>query len=240
MKRIRYLRISVACLLAIPLVNRGQAAFGQEAGCGPKCGEERWAVKTLTDNDASKVNFSPIVKTVGDLAAVKAPNGNSETSRLDATEETTFKVQARLVGYKHETDGDFHIVIADLQNPSQTMIVEIPDPNCGGVCASPKLSDIKQARQDFAAQFPNAPPAPDFKVVQGNVVVEVTGVGFFDFAHGQTGLAQNCVELHPVLAFDFPTPGPFEAKDDAQAQPPKHPEEWYSCIPRAPGATHTP
>jgi hypothetical protein len=120
------------------------------------------------------------------------------------------------------------------------MVVEIPDPDCGGACASPKLSDIKKARQDFAAQIPNAPPDPEFKVVQSNVVVEVTGVGFFDFAHGQTGLAQNCVELHPVLAIAFPTPGPFEAKADPQAEPPKHPQAWYSCIPRAVGSAHEP
>jgi len=29
----------------------------------------------------------------------------------------------------------------------------------------------------------------------------VTGVVFFDFFHGQTGVARNAIELHPVLAF---------------------------------------
>jgi hypothetical protein len=29
----------------------------------------------------------------------------------------------------------------------------------------------------------------------------VTGVAFFDFQHGQTGVAPNAIELHPVLAF---------------------------------------
>jgi hypothetical protein len=29
----------------------------------------------------------------------------------------------------------------------------------------------------------------------------VTGVAFFDFLHGQTGVAPNAIELHPVLAF---------------------------------------
>jgi hypothetical protein len=29
----------------------------------------------------------------------------------------------------------------------------------------------------------------------------VTGVAFFDFDHGQTGVAPNAIELHPVLAF---------------------------------------
>jgi hypothetical protein len=27
----------------------------------------------------------------------------------------------------------------------------------------------------------------------------VTGVGFFDIIHGQTGVAPNGIELHPVL-----------------------------------------
>jgi hypothetical protein len=29
----------------------------------------------------------------------------------------------------------------------------------------------------------------------------ITGVGFFDFDHGETGVARNAIELHPVLAF---------------------------------------
>jgi hypothetical protein len=30
---------------------------------------------------------------------------------------------------------------------------------------------------------------------------QVTGVAFFDFKHGQTGVAPNAIELHPILAF---------------------------------------
>jgi hypothetical protein len=32
-------------------------------------------------------------------------------------------------------------------------------------------------------------------------VARVTGVAFFDFNHGQTGVAPNAIELHPILAF---------------------------------------
>jgi hypothetical protein len=31
----------------------------------------------------------------------------------------------------------------------------------------------------------------------------ITGVGFFDYAHGQTGAAPNIIELHPVLDITF-------------------------------------
>ena len=201
--------------------------------CGIRCGIERWAIKTLSDNDAAKVDFRPVPKTVSDLVALPAPNSSSETSRPDPAERTSFKVRARLVGFRQEIDRDFHIVIADLEDPAKTMIVEIPDPDCSGVCASPKSSEIRKARQDFAARFPDGRPSAAFQFVEGNVEVEVTGVGFFDFAHGQTGLAKNCIELHPVLAFDFPTRGTFQAKHDPQARLPSHPSPWYSCVQRS-------
>jgi len=37
--------------------------------------------------------------------------------------------------------------------------------------------------------------------VQLQGIATITGVGFFDFDHGQTGVAPNAIELHPVLAF---------------------------------------
>jgi hypothetical protein len=30
---------------------------------------------------------------------------------------------------------------------------------------------------------------------------KITGVAFFDFKHGQTGVAANAIELHPILGF---------------------------------------
>ena len=30
---------------------------------------------------------------------------------------------------------------------------------------------------------------------------QITGVAFFDFKHGQTGVAPNAIELHPILGF---------------------------------------
>ena len=35
-------------------------------------------------------------------------------------------------------------------------------------------------------------------------LVRITGVGFFDYLHGQRGVAPNGIELHPVLDVDFP------------------------------------
>ena len=39
----------------------------------------------------------------------------------------------------------------------------------------------------------------DFATLRRNVTI--TGIGFWDLIHGQTGVAPNGIELHPVLSF---------------------------------------
>ena len=43
------------------------------------------------------------------------------------------------------------------------------------------------------------PPSRFFKLLGG--AATISGVGFFDFQHGQRGVAPNAIELHPVLGF---------------------------------------
>src|SRR5438046_10685755 len=75
----------------------------------------------------------------------------SETIRLSADqrigpiETQTYKVRARLISYKLEQDGDFHIVIADVEDPGKTMIAEIPSPDCAGACASAHAEGFRRA-----------------------------------------------------------------------------------------------
>jgi hypothetical protein len=199
-----------------------------------KCGTERWDIKTLSDSAESSVNFTPENTTVAALTSLKAP---TTPAKRNPDEQKTYHVRATLVGYKQEFDPgtgkgdhDFHIVIADLADPTKTMVVEIPDSACSGVCTSPKLAEMEKAREDFLKGVKTAPDTA-FAVVHGKVEVEVTGVGFFDFAHGQTGLAPNCVELHPVIAFSFPSGQQVLAVHGHGPAPlPK-----YTCIPQAGG-----
>ena len=52
-----------------------------------------------------------------------------------------------------------------------------------------------------SAGAPASPPA--FKSAVKATKVRITGVGFFDRLHGQTGGAPNGIELHPVLGVKF-------------------------------------
>ena len=170
------------------------------------CGVERWSIKTGTDAGAPNINTSTISSTtIASLVSLSQPSSLPRNTRLSPTETTVFSIDATLVGYKFESDSDYHLVIADASG--NTMIVEIPSPNCVGD-TSPFSQAITQARAQFDAQF----TASDH-FVNVNVPIKVTGVGFFDTIHGQTGVAPNGIELHPVLAIDFnsslpPAPNP--------------------------------
>jgi hypothetical protein len=174
-----------------------------DTSCGPHCGTERWNVKTLTDADHASVHMQPKITSVSWLTSQTAPADLPANNRISPVEIQMYQVEGQLVGFKHETDRDFHIVIADEGEPTLTMIVEIPDPACADVCASPVLENIRKARQDFVDHC--GEPTSGFKRLQRKINVTVTGVGFFDFLHGQTGVADNGVELHPVVKIEFPT-----------------------------------
>jgi hypothetical protein len=158
------------------------------------CGVERWAVKTGMDPDAAKVDQAKVLSsTVGALSALPAPS--RPTGRVAPTETSIFSVEATLTKIKMESDdSDYHLVLDDGQG--RTMIAEIPSTDCIGT--SPFKSAIGEVRAEVFTRFH---PGPSFKAVGSRVTV--TGVGFFDRIHGQTGVAANGIELHPVLRIAF-------------------------------------
>lgn len=167
-----------------------------------KCGIERWEVKTLSDAGAKKVNIKePQVQSIQGLASQKSPLAGKRTppsSRVSALEYKTFTVTAALIGYKLEPDGDFYVVLADQNDRQQIMIAEIPDPQCDGARTSGHGDEYQSARAELIHLL--GPPRQTLTRLDGHVVVTITGVGFFDVVHGQTGGAKNGFELHPVLS----------------------------------------
>jgi RyR domain-containing protein len=160
------------------------------------CGVERWAVKTLTDPDAPRVDLSPVDSSVHELVALAAPP--SPTTRVAPAEFTTYRVTADLTYVKlEEKDSDVHMVIKDPQT-GQSMIIEAACPACAE--GSAVTDQIAQVRQIVEARFPRAIAGLP-ENLQPPLSVTVTGVAFFDYPHGQTGYADNGIELHPVLSF---------------------------------------
>jgi hypothetical protein len=174
-----------------------------EFTCGVHCGTERWRIKTIFDTDAKRITFQPRHTSVSELVSLPAPEVLSD-ERADA-ERQVYSVEAVLLGWKQETaehgDRDFHLVLADPNDVTRTMIAEVPSAECQGACSSLQAQHFAEVRQILTAQL--AEPQAHFRRFNPAWVVRVEGVGFFDIFHGQIGVAENCMELHPLLKIEF-------------------------------------
>ncbi len=83
---------------------------------------------------------------------------------------------------RSEDDLDYHLV---LRSGSRTMIAETPSPLCTKGATATRRKQMTAAR----------------KAARVCTRARVVGVAFFDYNHGQTGVAPNAIELHPVLGF---------------------------------------
>jgi hypothetical protein len=166
-------------------------------------------------------------KRAADMPAVtKAFTKNSfyQDRRAAPTETTIWRLTALITGVKLEQDGDYHLVLQG-QNAKTTMIGEIPNPDPAYVGNAAWLAEIKTAREamdkflgapltakDFAPED-MGPPTEErpsgkekdessFMTPVGKTAI-ITGVGFFDSSHGQTGVAPTAIELHPIFSLVF-------------------------------------
>ena len=141
------------------------------------CGVERWTVKTLQDRPRLLPNR---LTTVHYLVTRKAPSSLPDT-RLPF-EHHVFTVIAAVTLVRPEDDSDLHLV---LQEGGSHMIAEAPAPYCDRHVKPRLHKEMAVARRH----------------VRLCSKARVTGVAFFDYDHGQTGVAPNAIELHPILAF---------------------------------------
>jgi hypothetical protein len=184
MHRLRLLFALTAALAifaaGLSLTGAGLPLVGPTASAQPlraACGVERWTVKTLQD----RPRLLPVRDvTIAYLVSRPAPRSLPVT-RLPF-ERHIFRVKAAVMLVRPEDDEDTHLVLSD---GTRTMIAESASPSCTTGATRVRRRQMAQARR-FVRLCRRA---------------LVTGVAFFDFRHGQTGVAPNAIELHPVLAF---------------------------------------
>lgn len=162
------------------------------------CGVERWSVKTGTDPQASSVVLSSYISsTIYNFHQSVRPASLPSNGRVSPRETTQYRLSGTLTKYVREADSDYHLVIKD--SAGRTMIVELPASNCVGA-GSPFGTGISRARSQFDARF-----TATTSMKTTSTPVTIKGVGFWDYIHGQTGVAPNGIEVHPVLDITFGT-----------------------------------
>lgn len=152
-------------------------------------GVERWDIKTLKDSSYINVLFNdPIESTVKDLNLIPRPlNIKNFTPRLQE-ECYVFIVNCKVLDYIKQDDGDYHLIVCDLDNPEFKMIIEVIMPKYGNLLYYNKFKTVR----DYITSKIRAKKLKGYNF-------KITGVAFFDFIHNQKGKAINCIELHPVL-----------------------------------------
>jgi hypothetical protein len=163
---------AIAARVAAPAHQR-QAHFSAALACGI----ERWSVKTLKDRPRL---ISRRPTTVAYLTGLPRP-AVLPANRLPF-ERRIFTVVVSVTLDRTEADLDHHLV---LRSGSRTMIAETPSSLCTAGAKAYRRRQMANARS--AARLCSR--------------ARVTGVAFFDFLHGQSGVAPNGIELHPVLDF---------------------------------------
>ena len=159
------------------------------------CGVERWSIKTGSDSAVGQVNLTPQDSSIAALRGIAVPAGFGANSPREvysgSPELQNFRLtNVTLTQYKLENDSDYHLILRD--GAGNTMIAEIPYPGC--LTGSSWTTQITNSRNAFDAKY-----AVTTSFQTANDTVTVTGVGFFDVLHGQTGVAPNGIELHAVL-----------------------------------------
>jgi hypothetical protein len=153
----------------------------------------RWPVKTFRDRDRGRVRMKPLDATVAALTRLPRPPSESfhGLTRIAPEELSVYRVRAKLKRILGGSDGDIHLILADPADPSRTMIAEIPNPL---FAVGSGFGSVFSAERAEVRRHPRA---------QGEMV-EVIGIGFFDYYTG--GRSTNGFELHPVIGLKFLNP----------------------------------
>jgi hypothetical protein len=191
---------AVAARVAAPGPQNVSAAVARQLACGV----ERWNIKTLKDRP---LLLPARAATVAQLTSLPRPAYLPPNRRLPI-ERRIYSVIAAVTIDRTETDLDHHLV---LRSGSHTMIAETPSAFCMAGATAVR-------RTQMVAGGKGAKVCARARVV---------GVAFFDYKHGQTGVAPNAIELHPVLGFACLSGG--------GPPPPPPPPPGGKCAPSYPG-----
>lgn len=170
---------------------------------GAPCGIERWSVKTLADANAANIG-SRFKNTT--IPALRSLANSQPTARQAPTETTIYQLKgARIIAFKLEPDSDIHLELQSVLPGNPTMIAEIPDMSCVIPNSNLRIAAMQQqigvARASFLTYLQNHGVTLSGTYQHVNIPAVLRGVGFFDFVHGQAGVAPNGIELHPVIYF---------------------------------------
>jgi hypothetical protein len=164
------------------------------------CSKQRGDIKQLKDAEAAHINFTAKEVSLAWLAGqarpeqAGAPGGASE--RISPLETQVYRVRVKILKADEEHDGDYKLLVSAINDPTQVMVVEVPEADCVATQYQTALRDVRHALDE----------AKNAGRLAATPIVTLEGVGYWGFVKpGQT--AANGIQLHPVLKLEFEPAG---------------------------------
>lgn len=223
MRFVRSSLYAVAAFVVLAMAPQSRPAESASASCGEQCGQVRWTVKVLAHGLDSQVRdvVHPPVTDIAALNLLHVPVHRPADAFAPPDEGHAVDVSGCLWYLAEQTgsggDLDFHLAMADLNDPSKTLIAEIPNSACELACGSsfaPRyaiarqhLLSVPQARSFLASvqlqqRMLDAKLGGQRRVARGimnpPVRIRVKGVKFFDRSEHGIGHSDTGIEVHPV------------------------------------------
>jgi hypothetical protein len=161
---------------------------------GARCGHELWDLKTLSDPRRNLIYVRPRPTTLIAINARRMPR-RTPTLRSRGFERHVWRLVAQITDYKLEQNGDVHMVLFD---KSDYMIAKMPATHC-----LPSTARFRRAIINTRHLFESRCGRATKRWRDLGAVVELQGVGFWDFPHSQRGHARNYAQLHPLTRILF-------------------------------------
>ncbi len=164
----------------------------------------RWPVRTGSDPDAHLVEAKPVPATVEELVAQPRPADMLPVSqyfqayqnrRAEGVERTIYRVEATIIASRFTMGQNYYLILQGASG--ETMIASCPHPDFIGSSSrwAKEIATVRSQVQDTLK--------PDERRKRVSERARVTGVGFFNHVHRQTGVAPNGIELTPVLGIEW-------------------------------------
>ena len=164
-----------------------------------RCGAGRWAVRTLGDDELSRLDFTRVVQArVADLAAVRRPVvALPNDGRVGPLETTLFSVSARLLEARVTPEDEIQVAVADATG-SATLVVVMPAAECLARTPANLKDRLVKARDAFANAC--GPFGADWAPEAGGA--RIVAPGYWG-AVAASGPATNGLQLSAPVSVDI-------------------------------------
>ena len=153
----------------------------------------------MADKDTAKIDFGNIIKSSVAKQKLLTIQIINFVAPRQTSEDTVYSIVCFLIAYKKEKDLDIHLLVKDLES-GDTMVAEIPSWTCESIQHTSRVNQFKNVEEWFHLNV--GIPTPYFTYLKQPIKINLVGVGFFDFLHGQKGMLKNGREIHPVLKIE--------------------------------------